>query len=60
MECLKMIPQSKNSNNLLMICIVNQASPARPPKFAQYHFYKKGQQGAVFICHMNVVAKLGM
>ena len=25
----------------------NQANSARPPKFAQYHFYRKGQQGAV-------------
>ena len=26
-----------------------------PPKFAQYHLYRKGHQGAVFFCHMNEV-----
>ena len=37
------------------MCIVNKPYTAHPPKFAQYQFYIKGQQGAVFLFHMNEV-----
>ena len=39
----------------LSLFIVNQPNPADPPKFALYHFYRMGQQGVVFFCHMNGV-----
>ena len=35
--------------------IVNQANPAHPLIFTQYHFYRKRQQGAVFFYHTNGV-----
>ena len=31
----------------------NQANPAHSPKYAQFHFYRKGQQGEVFFSHTS-------
>ena len=40
--------------NSAVWCRGNQAKPDHPPKFAQHHFYKKGQQGAVsIVCNLK-------
>ena len=38
--------------------IVSQANLVHHPKFAQYHFNRKGKQQAVFFCYLNGVPAL--
>ena len=56
-DCSSFQWHTERKQNSHVKFIVNQAISAYTLKFAKYHFYRNGQQGAVFFCHMNGVPR---